>query len=143
MVLHLIKLEFPSPEDVLRQIWWKLAQFGREEEDFLISSMYFRYFVNISPWKRVGYLFKKLESPSPKDTLCQVWLKFLEKDFFYFVNEILTIGLLSPLGKGQDPSFEHIGIPFTQGCIVPILVENGQVVLEMFCFVHQCVFAFW
>ena len=27
---------------------------GSGEEDFLISSMYFRYFVIISPWKRAG-----------------------------------------------------------------------------------------
>ena len=56
---------------------------GSGEENFLISSMYFRYFVIISPWKE------------------------------------------------QGPSFEQNCIPFTQGCIVPGLVEIGPTVLEM------------
>ena len=104
---------------------------GSEEEDFLISSMYFHYFVIISPWKRAGpiiwtnlnplhprmlcakfveigpvvlgkrifYIFvnvfslfrnylhlekgralhlNKLESPSPKEDLYQVWLKLAQ-----------------------------------------------------------------
>ena len=116
---------------------------GSGGEDFLISSMYFRYFVIISPWKRAGtfiwtnlnplhpripsaqfgrkwlsgsggedflsfvnvfspfhnYLpfekgvalyLNKLESPSPKDAVCQVWLKlaqwFWRRRFFNFVN---------------------------------------------------------
>ena len=47
-----------------------------EKKIFLISSMYFPYFVIISPWKRAWALhLNKLESPSPKDALCQVWLK--------------------------------------------------------------------
>ena len=38
--------------------------------------------------------------------------------------------LLSPFGKGRDPSFEQTWIPFTQGCFVPSLIEIGPVVLE-------------
>ena len=45
------------------------------EEDLLISSMYFRYFVIFSPLEKGGALhLNKLESPSPKDALWQVWL---------------------------------------------------------------------
>ena len=40
---------------------------------------------------------------------------------------IFTISLLSPLGKGYDPSFEHSWIPFTQGCFVLSLVEISPV----------------
>ena len=40
---------------------------------------------------------------------------------------IFTISLLSPLGKGYDPSFEHSWIPFTQGCFVVSLVEISPV----------------
>ena len=52
--------------------------------------MYFRYFVIISPCKRVGTLhLNKLESQSPKDALYQVWLKlahwFWSNFFFYFL----------------------------------------------------------
>ena len=48
---------------------------GSGEEDFLISSMYFCYFINISPWKGRALHLNKRETPSPKGALCQVWLK--------------------------------------------------------------------
>ena len=48
----------------------------------------------------------KPESPLPKDALCQDWLKlakwFWRRGFLNFVDVFL-----SPLGKGQDPSFEN------------------------------------
>ena len=48
---HLKKLESPSPKNALCQDWLKLAHwFWRSE--FFISSIYFHYFVLISPWKR-------------------------------------------------------------------------------------------
>ena len=53
MALHLFKLESIHPRMLC-------AKFGRNwpsgsgEEDFLILSMYFRFFVIISPWKRAG-----------------------------------------------------------------------------------------
>ena len=41
--------------------------------------MYFHFFVIVSPWKRVEpFILKKIESPSPKDALCQVWLKLAQ-----------------------------------------------------------------
>ena len=52
---------------------------GSKEDDFLISSMYFCYIVIISPWKRAGCpILNKLESPLPKDALCEVWLKLAQ-----------------------------------------------------------------
>ena len=50
---------------------------GPGEEDFLFSTMYFSLFRNYLPLEKGGALhLKKLESPLPKDALCQVWLKF-------------------------------------------------------------------
>jgi hypothetical protein len=48
---------------------------GSEKEDFLKFSVYFYYL----PLEK-GYplLLNKLESPSPKDDLCQVWLKLVQ-----------------------------------------------------------------
>ena len=40
--------------------------------------MYFRYFVIISPGKRYGLQLNKLESPTPKDVLCQFWFKLAQ-----------------------------------------------------------------
>ena len=48
---------------------------GSGEEDFLILSMYFCYFIIISHWKGRSPSFEQLESPAPKDALCQVCLK--------------------------------------------------------------------
>ena len=50
LVLHLDKLKFPSPKDALCQVLLKLDQWFLRRK--LISSMYFCYFVIISPWKR-------------------------------------------------------------------------------------------
>ena len=40
--------------------------------------MYFHNFVIISPLKGEALRLNKLESPLPKDALCQVWLKFAQ-----------------------------------------------------------------
>ena len=40
---------------------------GSGEEDFKISSMYFHYFVIISPWKRAGpFIWTKFNLPHPR-----------------------------------------------------------------------------
>ena len=48
--LHLNKLEPSSPKNILCQV----LPSGSVEEDFKILSMYFCYFVIISPWEKVG-----------------------------------------------------------------------------------------
>ena len=77
MVPYLNKLESPSPKGALCQVWLKMS--GSGEEDFLILSMYFRLFRNYLPLeKRWALHLNKLESLSPKDSLCQVWLKMAQ-----------------------------------------------------------------
>lgn len=49
---------------------------GSREEDFKNMSPYFHYFLTISFWKGFGHSFDEIESPSPKDALWQVWLKW-------------------------------------------------------------------
>ena len=73
--LYLNKVESPSPKDALCQVWLKLAQwFWRRR--FLNLLNVFLLFRNYLPLKKGGALhLNKLESPSPKDALCQVWLK--------------------------------------------------------------------
>ena len=74
-VLHLNKLESPSPKDALCQVWLKLAQWSWRRR-FLNFVNVFSLFRNYLPLEEVGALhLNKLESPSPKDALCQVWLK--------------------------------------------------------------------
>ena len=48
---------------------------GSGDEDFLISSMYFRYFVIISPWKRAGsFIWINLNPLYPR----MLWLKLAQ-----------------------------------------------------------------
>ena len=76
--LHLNKLESPLPKNVLCQVWLKLAQqFWRRR--FLKIVNLFLLFLNYLPFgKGVAFHLNKLESPSPRDTLCQVWLKLAQ-----------------------------------------------------------------
>ena len=49
------------------------------EEDFKISLVYFLLFCNYLPFEKgVALHLNNLEFPSPKDALCQVWLKFAQ-----------------------------------------------------------------
>ena len=63
-------------------------------------------------------------------SLVEIGPAVLEKKIFKCCQCNFTILQLSPLGKGNGPSFEQNRIPFTQGCFVPSLVKIGPVVLE-------------
>ena len=87
--------------------------------------------------KGVAVYMNKLESPSSKDALCQVWLKldqwFWRRRFLNFVN-VFSPFRNHPLEKGRGSSFK--------GCFVPSLVEIGPAVLEKKNFkFRQCIFA--
>jgi len=74
------------------------------------------------------FIFKKLESPCPKDTPCQISMHAngsREEDFQRFIK----IFLIQPLylNKSESPS---------QSCFLPSLVEIGLVVLEKKTFKH-------
>ena len=95
-------------------------------------------------------MYKKIKSPSSKDGLCQVWLKYiLEQQFWRYLQFVIAMHfhynpLLSPLERRCDRSFQHTRVPFTQGYSVPSLVEIGQVVLEKKIFKsRQCIFSMW
>ena len=119
--------------DALCQVWLKLAQWFWRREFFNFFNV-FSLFLNYLPLEKGGALhLKKLETPSPKDALSQVWLKlsqwFWRRGFLNFVN-VFSLFHKNPLGKGHGPSFEQTWIPKTQECIVPCLVEIGSVVLD-------------
>ena len=76
MVLHLYKFESPSAKDALCQVSLKLAQWF-SKEDFYNFVNSFSLFRNRFPLEKdVALHLNKLESPSIKDALCQLWLKF-------------------------------------------------------------------
>ena len=73
-------------------------------ENFQISSIYYHYFVIISPWKRTEPFSYRLESPSSKDALCHVKLKLAQwfwRRFFNFINIFSFFSLSSPFLNGN------------------------------------------
>ena len=96
--------ESPSPKNALCQVWLKLAQwFWRRR--FLNSINVFSLFRNYLPLERGGTIhLKKLEFPSPKDALCQVWFKLAQwfwRRFLNFVNVFSLFRNYVPLEKGK------------------------------------------
>ena len=69
VALLLNKLESSSPKDALCQVGWHWLS-GSEEEDFLISSMYFHCSIIICPWKRAGPFFWTIVNPLHPKLLC-------------------------------------------------------------------------
>ena len=69
-VPSLNKFESPSSEDAFCQVWLKLAQWFWRRRFFLILSMYFRYFIIISPWKRAGFFIWTKLNPLHPRMLC-------------------------------------------------------------------------
>ena len=101
-------------------------------------SMYFHYFIIISPWKKArNFMWTKLNPHSPKDALCQDWLKRLSG--YWVFQCIFAIWLLSPILKGQVPSFEKSWYPITKGCFVPSLVEIHPLIFENILKICQCI----
>ena len=64
----------------------------------------FRYYLPLE--KGMAFYLNKLESPLPKDALCQVWLKlvkwFWSRRFFNIFNNYYIFAIISP-GKRASP----------------------------------------
>ena len=94
--LHLNKFESPSSKDALGQVWLKLAQWFWRRRFFLILSMYSRYFVIISPWKRAGpFIWTNLNPLHPRMLCAKFGWNWPcgsgEENFYNFVNVFFTI----------------------------------------------------
>jgi hypothetical protein len=73
------KLEFPSFKDNVYKVWLNLGSWFWRRRFLRIFSVFllFRYYL---PLERGNPLhLNKLEFPSPKDDLCQVWLKLAQR----------------------------------------------------------------
>ena len=106
-----------------------IAHLRKNTYDYILTLIKGRKKTFLLLWEFSVLHLKKLESPSPKDALCQVWLKlaqwFWRRKIFKFRHCIFIISKLSPLWKGRGPLFEQTWIPFTQRCFVQSLVEIG------------------
>ena len=105
-----------------------------KKEIFQISSNVFSLFRNYLPWEKGRNLhFNKIDSPSPKDALCQVWLKlvhwFWRRKFLNFVNVFSLFRNYLPMENGGTLYLNKPAFPSPKD-ILPSLVEIGSVVLE-------------
>ena len=125
--LHLNKLESPSPKDALCQVWLKLAQwFWRRR--FLNFVNIFSLFRNYLPLEKGGaHHLNKLESPSPKDALCQVWLKlaqwFWRRRFLNFVNIFSLFRNYLPLEKVGAIHLNKLESPSTKNSLCEVWLK--------------------
>ena len=105
MVLHLNKLESPSPNDALCQIWLKLAQQFWESNFFNFINVFYLSLI-ISPLKRAGpFIWTKLNTLHPRMHCANFgwnWPSGSEEDFLNFVNVFCYFVIISP-GKRAAP----------------------------------------
>ena len=123
------KIKSHLPKDALCQVWLKLAQWFRRGRFFNFVNVFSLFRDYLPLGKGVVYYLNKLEFPSPKNALGQVWLKLpIEsgEDFLNFVKAFSLFRNYFPYGKEPGP----VLIPFTKGCCVPNVLEIGSMVLE-------------
>ena len=78
MVLSLNKLESPLPKDALCQVRLKLVQWFLRRRFLILVHVFLLFHNYLALEKGKALHLNKLESPSPKDALCQVWLKLTQ-----------------------------------------------------------------
>ena len=129
-VLHLNKLESPSPKDALCQVWLKMAQWfwRRRFLNFINVFSLFHYYL---PFEKGGALhLNKHEFPSPRNTLCQVWLKqaqqFWRRRFLKVVNLFLLIPNYLPFGKGVALHLNKLESPSPKDTLCQVWLKLAQ-----------------
>ena len=76
VALHLNKLEIPSPRNTMCQVWLKMSQWFWTRRLLKVLNNVFLLFCNYLHFEKgVTLHLNKPELYSPKDALCQVWLK--------------------------------------------------------------------
>ena len=101
---------------------WLAKMSGSGEEDFLISLMYFCYFIIISPWKRVQPFIWTNLNPLYPIMLCAKfgWKKLRgsgEKDFLNFVNVFSLFRNYLPFEKGLALHLNKLESPSTNNAL--------------------------
>ena len=128
-------------------LWWFVPSLVKIGPVVLKKKIF--YFVNVFSlfcyylplWNDVALYLNKLQSPSPKDALYQVWSKWAQwfwRNFLNFVNLFCNFVIISP----YEMTWPFTWIPFTQECFVLSLIESSPVVLKKKTFkLRQCFFA--
>ena len=110
VALHLKKLEFPSPNDALCQVWLKLGQwFLRRFLKFVNVFSLFHYYLTLD--KGGALHSNKLESSLPKDALWRVWLKLTQ----WFLRRRVNVKSLQTDGQTDNRRSEKLTWAFSSG----------------------------
>ena len=133
---HLNKLKSSLPKDAFCYVWLKLAQ--RFWRRFFKMSMYFHYFVFISPQKKEkSFIWTNLNSLHSRMICAKFGWNWPSgsggEDTLNLSMYIRNFVIIYPWKRGS-PSFEITWIPFTQGYFGPSLIEIVPVVLEKMIF---------
>ena len=124
-------LESPSPKEALCQVWLKLAQWFWRRRFFFYFVNVFSVFRNYLSLEKGGVLhLNKLELPSPKDAICQVWLKlaqwFWSKRFLNLVNVVSLFHNYLPLEKGGALYLNKLESPLPKNVFCQVYLKLAQ-----------------
>ena len=127
--LHLNNFESPSPKDALRQIRLKLAQwFWRRQ--FLKFWQCIFIISYLSPLGKWDHHLNKLEYPSPKNALCQVWMKlaqwFWRRRFLNVINVLSLFRNYLPLEKDQALHLNNLESPLPKNALCQFWLKLDQ-----------------
>ena len=78
VALHLTELESSLPKNALSQFWLILDQWFWRRRFFKVFDLFLLFPNNLPFEKGVALHLNNLESPLPKNALCQVWLKLAQ-----------------------------------------------------------------
>ena len=130
MALHLIKLETPLPKDSLCQVCSKLAKRFRRRRFLNIfnRNLLFRYYLPLK--KGMALHLNKLETPLPKDALCEDWLKlakrFWRRRFLNMFNRNLLFRYYLPFKKGMALHLNTLEAPLPKDALCHICFKFAR-----------------
>ena len=120
----------PFTQDALCQVWLKLAQWFWRRRFFNFVNVISR-FRNYLPFEKGGALhLNKLESPSPMDAFCQVWLKFVQwfwrRRFFQYFNVCSIFRNYLPLRKSMALHLTKFAFSLTKHAWCQVCLKLAQ-----------------
>ena len=127
---HLNKLKSLLPKDALCQVWLKLVQWFWRRRCLNFVNV-FSLFCNYLPLEKAKALhLNKLESPSPKDAFCRVWLKlvlwFWRRRFLNFVNLFLLFLNYLRLEKAEVLHLNKLEFPLHKDALRQVWLKLVQ-----------------
>ena len=128
VVLHLNKLESFSSKETLCQVWLKLAQWFFRRRFFYFVSLYFGYFLIISPWKSAWpFILTNLNLPYPRMLCASFGWNWSgcsgEEDFQFFVNVFSLFRNYLPFEKGVTLHLNKLVYPLPKDTLCQVCLK--------------------